>query len=103
MDTRTETKTYHVTGLMSGTSLDGLDLACCTFSYDGGIWNWRILRAETLPYPAAWKERLENMQYLSGRELIQGHVDYGHYLGQAVRDFLESHRLPCDLVSSHGH
>jgi anhydro-N-acetylmuramic acid kinase len=94
---------YSVTGLMSGTSLDGLDIACCEFREEGGKWEWRIVKADTLAYPARWKELLEEMQYLDGRELIAAHLAYGKFLGESVRIFLTENSLNTKLISSHGH
>ncbi|MBE0641227.1 MAG: anhydro-N-acetylmuramic acid kinase [Bacteroidales bacterium] len=93
----------HVTGLMSGTSLDGLDIACCSFREGKGSYDWTIEKAVTLSYPPYWKAKLERMQFMEGRELISAHVEYGHYLGGAVREFLNKYDLNTELISSHGH
>lgn len=102
------TTSFHALGLMSGSSLDGLDLACCTFMLsDDRPWprvvDWRINQAETLAYPAEWVNRLSQAPDLSGRELWALHTAYGQYLGQRLADYLQQHRLSPDLIASHGH
>jgi anhydro-N-acetylmuramic acid kinase len=95
-------ETYRVVGLMSGTSLDGLDIALCVFTRSDE-WGFSIEKAETVSYTAEWRSRLAGLHVLSGEELVRRHVEYGVFLGRQVRDFLQRHRLSADFVSSHGH
>lgn len=96
--------TYLSTGMMSGTSLDGMDMACCVFEERGGKWTHEILHAETIPYPEPWKDRLRNASRLSGYELFALHNDYGHYIGRTLLDFFHRNRIGDQgIVSSHGH
>lgn len=90
-----------VVGLMSGTSLDGLDLCCVSFQFDG-CWHYRILKAESVDYPPELREKLASAQTLSAQEYARLHSDYGLYLGEQVRDFLQRNQLHADLVASHG-
>lgn len=94
---------YRVAGLMSGTSLDGVDIACCSLREENGHWEYSIVRAETIPYPVEWKIRLQQLPQADAMELAHSHAAYGHYLGKLVRDFLTRHNLEVDLVASHGH
>jgi len=95
-------KTYAV-GLMSGTSLDGLDLVLASFQETNGRWHFSILKAETRPYSAAWKQDLTAAPKLPGETLIALHKSYGKYLGEQVNDFLKDTDLRPSLVASHGH
>ena len=95
---------------MSGSSLDGLDLAVCTFSYelseDGlfTVTDWHIDAALTDPYPPAWRARLETAPHLPGHELWRLHADFGRWIGHRAEVFLRSHSgPPPTLVGSHGH
>jgi anhydro-N-acetylmuramic acid kinase len=74
-------------GLMSGTSLDGLDVCCAEFTGDMNcdIWAYRVLSACTVPYDDAWRERLANAANLSGLELIKLHYDFSHFMGQTIQ------------------
>lgn len=93
---------------MSGSSLDGLDLAICSFLLDTDgpllIPKWEILAAETDPFPPQWRARLRSAPALPGRELWRLHADFGRWVGQRTANFLERHReLQPSLVGSHGH
>ena len=96
-------KNFHidVVGLMSGTSLDGLDLCCVHFDYDGA-WRYRIVKAESVDYPAELREKLATAQSMSALDYARLHSDYGLYLGEQVRDFVARNGLKVDLVASHG-
>lgn len=93
--------TYRVIGLMSGTSLDGVDLALCELTGGGEDWKYKIIRAETAPYPMIWKNKLETAQSFSGLELTMFDRDLGSYYGELVNDFAGDDQV--DFVSSHGH
>ena len=92
-----------VIGLMSGTSLDGLDLCCVTFRYNNGNWEYDILKAEDEAYPEEIKQKLANAQNMSALEYALFNSDYGIYLGQRVKAFIERNGLKPDLIASHGH
>jgi anhydro-N-acetylmuramic acid kinase len=90
-------------GLMSGTSLDGLDIALCRFSESEPHWDFEILKAETIPYTGYWKLKLSSTHHSSARDFWQTHVEYGHFLGDQVNRFLALESRKPDLVCSHGH
>lgn len=94
---------YKVIGIMSGTSLDGLDLAFCTFRHDQKKWFYSIDAAQTIGYSTAWKESLRNVESASALDLAKIHSDYGHYIGEAVKDFISTIPVRPDFISSHGH
>jgi anhydro-N-acetylmuramic acid kinase len=94
---------YNVLGLMSGTSLDGLDIACCEFSKESGYWKFTIPCAETIPYDEVSKMRLTALETDTAIGLVEGHIEYGHYLGRTVNDFIRRHNLTPGFISSHGH
>ncbi len=91
---------------MSGSSLDGLDVAICRFALtpEGEIADWEILAAVTDPYPPAWRARLKTAPNLPGRELWRLHADLGDWFGRRIAAFLEQHpTLKPSLAGSHGH
>lgn len=96
---------YRVIGLMSGSSIDGLDVVFAEFHENGGKWNYEIIHADCYTYPAEWIERLKTAISLNARDYQLLHVDYGHYLGQQVNRFIEENQLQYKvaLVASHGH
>jgi anhydro-N-acetylmuramic acid kinase len=96
---------YRVLGLMSGSSLDGLDLALVEFQSDGPNWHYKIEAADCYPYPTSWKERLSRATELQAIDYLQLHVDYGHHLGALVNRFIDEKGLAyrVGLIASHGH
>lgn len=93
---------YNVIGLMSGTSLDGIDIAFVQFNYDRG-WHFKIIKAETIPYDNNWKEILKEAYKLSGIELSKLNNDYGIFLANAIISFLKDLNIKPDFIASHGH
>jgi len=96
---------YRAIGLMSGSSLDGLDIAFAEFQENGGRWGYQILAADCYPYPVEWTTRLKGTIHLSAKDYLLLHTAYGHYLGEQVNRFIEAHQLEykVGLVASHGH
>lgn len=96
-------KTTLAIGLMSGSSLDGLDLALVRFISDEKHHTYHIEAAETLPYPTYWHDQLANAFLHRPEELVSLDKEYGTYLGQQVNTFIKKHRVKPDFVASHGH
>jgi anhydro-N-acetylmuramic acid kinase len=96
---------YRAIGLMSGSSLDGLDIAFVEFHENAGKWTYEILEADCYPYNEEWMDRLKQAIYLPALDYQLLHTDYGHYLGQQVNRFIEANGLhyKVALISSHGH
>jgi anhydro-N-acetylmuramic acid kinase len=88
---------------MSGSSLDGVDLACCTFERKDGKWAFSIIRAETIPYGEEWKMILSELPAMSALQLVEYDISYGIFLAEAVNRFLDKYQLEPDLIASHGH
>jgi len=88
---------------MSGTSLDGLDLAFCEFETKDDRWTYKIHCAETVPYTSQWKHTLSNVESGSALAFVTADVEYGHLLGALTRDFIARHHLEPDFIASHGH
>jgi anhydro-N-acetylmuramic acid kinase len=90
---------------MSGSSLDGLDMAFVHFEENAGEWIFEILETGCKPYTPDWKEKLTGINGLSAKEYLLLHTAYGHWLGNAVNDFMEEKNLAyrVQLIASHGH
>ena len=94
---------YSVLGLMSGSSLDGLDMACCRFSFNDNKWQYHIEKSETVPYTAQWHQKLASAHLLPSNELFRLDVEYGQLIGELAASFIHKHQHIPDLISSHGH
>ena len=90
-------------GLMSGTSLDGLDICFTRFTRETDRWHYQILLAESISYPNDIKEKLATAQRMDALSFARFHSDYGLYLGACVRDFVQKHQIRPRIVASHGH
>lgn len=96
-------KPYNVLGMMSGTSLDGLDLAHCQIWKEEGNWCFKLNTCETIGYRDDMYEKLKNAIHLSQQEHTELHVQYGEWLGRQAKKFLEKNGLEVDFIASHGH
>ena len=96
-------KTSLAIGLMSGSSLDGIDLALVRFTSDNGHYTYDIVDAKTLPYSLSWQQRLANAFLSKPEDLVPLDKEYGTYLGQCVAEYLQQRHVKPDFVASHGH
>lgn len=96
---------YRAIGLMSGSSLDGLDIVFAEFQETGGQWSYEIIEADCYPYSDEWIQKLKNAEQLSAKEYLLLHSAYGHYTGQLVNQFIDAHQLhyKVAVIASHGH
>ena len=94
---------YFVLGLMSGSSLDGLDLALCYFNYTAEMWDYQVIGARTYPYPDELKVRLAEAINLSAYEFVKLDVELGAVIAATVNSFLEKQPVMPDFIASHGH
>lgn len=90
-------------GMMSGTSLDGIDIAFCSFRFCDEKWEYRIEDAVTFPYVDEVKELLLQMPGMSGSELMIADRKLGKYYGQLLSGYLMAMGETPAFVASHGH
>jgi len=95
-------KSYISIGCMSGTSLDGLDLAACRFTFETN-WKFEVLKAITIPYSHKWVNKLAAASDLNALDFAFLHNEYGKFIGKQVAVFCSDLPEKPDLVSSHGH
>jgi len=95
---------YNVIGVMSGTSLDGIDLAHIEFTYQNKKWNYKLLECETIAYPLEWLNILKIAVDFSDEQLLILDKNYTSLLASAINTFIKKHKLSnIDAVCSHGH
>ena len=96
-------KNWHVIGLMSGTSLDGIDLVFAKFTKDQG-YSFEILKKESIDYSEKWKNILFDAFNYSGEQLTKLNVDYGEFLAKKINNFIDKNSIRnVDFIASHGH
>jgi len=99
----THNNNYKVIGLMSGSSLDGLDIAYCNFEVIDGDITWKLLEKETLKFDPKWIARLAHLPTQSARVLAQTHAYFGRYMAELVNNFIKKNKITPNLIASHGH
>jgi anhydro-N-acetylmuramic acid kinase len=100
--------TRHIIGLMSGTSLDGLDIALCAYSGSGLETQVKVLAFETIPYTEEFKDQIKAV-------FAKKHIDFEHLCllnpsiglvhAELIQNFLQKNQLRAediDCIASHG-
>jgi len=99
-----DAKFWNIIGLMSGTSLDGLDIVFTRISINNGKYDFELIASETIAYSEDWEYKLRNAFTASKEEIFELTIEYGNYLGEAINTFVRNNNLSeIDFVASHGH
>ena len=98
-----KTDKINAIGMMSGTSLDGVDIAAVDFWKEKTKWKFEIIAAETIPFSDKWKQKLKHSPTLPGFELSLLNNEFGQYLGKQAKQFIFKHNINTSLIASHGH
>jgi anhydro-N-acetylmuramic acid kinase len=95
---------YNVIGVMSGTSLDGVDLAHINFEIKNGKWFYKIFECDTISYSNEMISKLKNGIHFSSIELSELNIEYTNLLGNIISEFIAKKNISnLDAVCSHGH
>jgi anhydro-N-acetylmuramic acid kinase len=95
---------YNVIGVMSGTSLDGVDLAHIQFQIKDSKWTFQILECETISYDSNWISILKTAVDYSEDQLLELNKNYTQLLASIMADFIKKHAIEnLDAICSHGH
>src|SRR5690554_850490 len=99
-------KTFRVIGLMSGTSLDGLDVADVTFvSQPDGFWKFTLNHSAIYSYDYELLTRLKTAHQIPAQDLVQLSTDLGRLYAEWVNRFIDEHlvdKSEVDFIASHG-
>ena len=96
-------KDYNIIGLMSGTSLDGVDLVYVNFKQDK-YWKYEIINSKTYKYKKKWKNLLQNISQKKIHLIEKIDIDYTKLLSNYINDFIDEFSIKeIDFISSHGH
>ena len=91
---------YYVLGIMSGTSLDGLDLAYCHFEYSK-IWKFKIINSTTIKYSNYWRNTLKTTHLKDNNEINRIDKEFGVFIANEANNFIKKKKI--DFISCHGH
>jgi anhydro-N-acetylmuramic acid kinase len=96
---------YKAIGIMSGSSLDGLDIAFLHFQENAGKWNFELIKTACYKYDTEWINKLRSAHLSNAFQYQLLHSEYGHYIGRQVNNFIEKNNLHYNvqLIVSHGH
>ena len=94
---------YRLTGLMSGSSMDGVDLACCDLEWNGQKWTYAIIKADTFPYPPELLSKLEQACNWKREDIAELDLELGNYYAGLLNSFHEKLDPAPDFIASHGH
>ncbi len=94
--------TYKVIGLMSGTSLDGLDIAAVRF-IKNRTWDFEMIHCKSASYDNNLIDQLSKAHKMSALNLKKLDLQLGAWFGSRVKEFMDFNGFIPDLVVSHGH
>lgn len=99
--------TRNIIGLMSGTSLDGLDIALCNISGSGKSTKAKISYFTTINYPIPLVTAIREIsaEHISLKSLTALHTTLGNWMGNATNKALKQWGVTkdeIDLIASHG-
>ncbi|MDP3313059.1 anhydro-N-acetylmuramic acid kinase [Lutibacter sp.] len=98
------TKSWRIIGLMSGTSLDGVDLVFVQFNLQNNLFDFEIKASETVSYSKLWEKKLRNAFNASKIEVEGLNFEYGQLLGELINGFITKNNCTnIDFIASHGH
>ncbi|HRO76550.1 MAG TPA: anhydro-N-acetylmuramic acid kinase [Crocinitomicaceae bacterium] len=97
---------YNIIGIMSGTSLDGVDISYCKYTKSGSTsWSFELFCGKTYDYPDSIVAELQNPFALSASRLAELHTELGGIYGDFVNQFIKEFNLDKNEISaiaSHG-
>jgi len=95
---------YYI-GVMSGTSLDGIDVAITTLEPSG---EFQFIAAQTLPFPEQLHQKLQLLitdQYCNLQDFGEIDIALGQLIGKSINQLLNTHQLSAKdikAIGSHG-
>ncbi len=97
-------KYWNVIGLMSGTSLDGVDIIYTQITRNKEVYDFKLKNSSTIAYPKKWEQKLKNAFTSSTKKITELDMDFANYLANLINEFIEKNSISkIDFVASHGH
>lgn len=102
-----ERKAKRIIGVMSGTSMDGLDIVCVDLNEtQAKVWEYNNLYFSTTPFNPTLLKQLAQSKNCTALELCKLDLEFGKFIGEAINQFLLDCKLDkskIDAIASHGH
>lgn len=92
----------NIIGIMSGSSLDGIDMACVHFNDIGGI-QYEITATQTFALPDELRQKLRHIVDMNAFELSKVESSYTQFIADLVIRFCKNYKLECTVLGVHGH
>ena len=95
---------FYAVGLMSGSSLDGLDLCYVHFiRQDNSSFSYKIIHSDYVAYDDIFREQLKQAPELSAFAFAKLHADLGRFFGMHTLSFFQKYAIDkIDFICSHG-
>lgn len=94
---------YNIVAIMSGTSLDGIDIVHLNFKYNNG-WEYTVIYSETVSYTSDWRKVLRDLVHCNIDDLKAIDQNYTTYLATVINKFIDKNNIKnIHAVCSHGH
>ncbi len=95
---------FYSLGLMSGSSLDGLDICYSLIAEKDGVYSYKILAGSTINFSSSLYNQLKNCREISEQNLSKLDIEFGLWMGEKCKLFIEKNNIEkVDFVASHGH
>jgi anhydro-N-acetylmuramic acid kinase len=89
-----------IIGLMSGTSLDGLDIAYTSFEFQDNEVKFELLNCETIPYDSELLTEINKYNTLSVPEMLILDKKIGRFYAEKVNEFIKKNKLDSNLIDA---
>jgi anhydro-N-acetylmuramic acid kinase len=95
---------FYSLGLMSGSSLDGLDICYSLIEETEGVYSFKILAGSTVDFSLSLYNQLKYSREISEQELSKFDIELGLWMGEKCKEFIENNAInKLDFIASHGH
>lgn len=96
---------YNTIGIMSGSSLDGIDIVYVEFYFENKEWKYLVMESNCYPYNPEWHDKLSDLHKASAFDYQQTDYELGKYIGESINHFIDTYNINKKdlIIGSHGH
>lgn len=96
-------QSFRILGIMSGTSLDGVDFALVSFLRQGTGWSFKLEKSVTVDHDLDILKNLKNIAFAQAEKIKELDIQFGEFLGREICKHFQPELERIDFISSHGH